>query len=85
MACKKVYCKDCGKEILRISGSIQQYKIKREYLTDKKCVYQTGEVITTNIIGYDTFSINIVSQEFYQFCEKNKMNRGMVYEPIVLI
>lgn len=82
---KKVFCRNCGREILRVSGIIQQYKIKKEYLTDKRCVYQSGDVITTDIFGYNTFSINIVSQEFYQFCEKNKMNRGMVYEPIVLI
>ena len=28
---------------------------------------------------------NIVSQEFYQYCERYGMNRSMVYEPVKML
>lgn len=78
-------CKGCGRKIMRITEGVHQLVIDSKYLQDQKSVYKTGEVLTRELIGCNTFSLNIVSQEFYQYCEKHGMNRGMIYEPINLI
>lgn len=78
-------CNICGRKIVRIAEDMPQIEIKREYLTNSNKVYRTGDVLTVQRKGYTTFSVNIVPQEFYRYCEKNQMNRGMVYEPIKLI
>ena len=44
-----------------------------------------GDVLTEQKRGYHTSSFNIVSQEFYQYCEKYGMNRSMVYEPVKML
>ena len=78
-------CKGCGKKVIRIKGGAHPLEINKKYLKDQKSVYTTGDVLTKDKIGYNTFSLNIVSQDFYQYCEKHQMNRGMIYEPINLI
>ena len=82
---KSTTCNTCGKRIVRFKDGIHQLELKREFLRGSSKVYKTGDVLTEQIKGGETFSINIVSQEFYQYCEKNQMNRGMIYEPIKLV
>lgn len=82
---KSVICNICGKRLLRFTDGIHQLEIKKDYLKNMDIVYKTGDVLTEEFKGYTTFSINIVSKEFYLFCEKNQMNRGMIYEPIRLV
>lgn len=82
---KVATCNNCGRKILRITEGAGQLAIDRTYLQDQKRVYKTGNILTEQLKGYNTFSLNIVSQEFYQYCEKYKMNQGMIYEPIRLI
>ena len=48
-------------------------------------VYKTGDVLTEQKMGYHTSFFNIVSQEFYQYCERFGMNRSMVYEPVKVL
>ena len=78
-------CSKCGRKMIRITKGIQQLEISRKYFQNSNSVYRTGDILTEQFIGYATFSLNIVSQEFYQYCEANQMNRGMIYEPIKLI
>lgn len=82
---KVIQCKGCGKKIMRFAEGIQGLEIKKEYLNNPFKVYRTDDVLTEQRIGCTTFSVNIVSREFYQYCEVNQMNRGMVYEPIKLV
>lgn len=77
-------CRCCGKKIIRLSKGICEMAIREEYLTNPYKVYRTGSVFTYGLIGCDTISINIVSHEFYQYCEKRGM-RGLIYEPIKVI
>lgn len=77
-------CSSCGRQIMRIIKGTHQLVINRKYLQNKKMVYQTGQVLTRKRIGFETFSLNIVPKEFYEYCERYGMNRGMVYEPIKL-
>lgn len=78
-------CKGCGRKMIRIRDEIYQLKIRKEYLTDQNKVFKTADVLTADFIRCTTFSVNIVSQKFYQYCESRQMNRGMIYEPIHLV
>lgn len=82
---KAILCEGCGKKIMRFAEGIHKLEIKKEYLNNPLKVYRTDDVLTEELKGCTTFSLNIVSQEFYQYCEVNQMNRGMIYEPIKLI
>lgn len=82
---KMAVCKGCGRKILRVSDGTNQLAINRKYLQDQRNVYNTGEVLTGYIIGSNTFSLNIVPQDFYQYCERHGMNRGMIYESVNLV
>lgn len=82
---KSVICDHCGKRIMRLSEGVHKLEIKKEYLKNPRKVYQTGDVLTEQLKGYITFSLNVVSHEFYQYCEERQMNRGMIYEPIKLV
>ena len=79
---KKTICRGCGRELVYISSMVQMLHIDRQHLKDTQMVYTTGEVLTMDSIHNETFSLYVVPQEFYQFCERYEMNRGMVYEPI---
>lgn len=81
---KSIQCDGCGKRIMRFADGIDKLEIRKEYLNLRK-VYRTGDVLNEQLKGCTTFSLNIVSQEFYQYCEANQMNRGMIYEPIKLV
>lgn len=78
-------CRNCGKKMIRISKELYQLEFDKKYFLNPYSVYTTGNVLTTGLKGNETFFLNIVSQEFYQYCEKYQMNRGMIYEPIKLI
>lgn len=79
-------CRGCGKEIMRFNKGVQNLTLRKEFLTDPYKVYCTGDVLVPEqLIACETFSLNIVSQEFYRYCEKRQMNRGMIYEPIKVI
>lgn len=82
---KDIQCKGCGKKIMRFTEGIQKLEIKKEYLNNSLKVYRTDDVLTEELKGCTTFSLNIVPREFYQYCEANQMNWGMIYEPIKLI
>lgn len=82
---KVIQCEGCGKKIMRFEEGIHGLEIKKEYLNNPFRVYRTDDVLTEQMKGCTTFSVNIVSREFYQYCEVNQMNRGMVYEPIKLV
>lgn len=82
---KTIECESCGKKVMRFAEGIHMLEIKKEYLKDPFKVYRTDDVLTEQLKKCTTFSLNIVSQEFYRYCEKNQMNRGMIYEPIKLI
>ena len=79
---KKIICRGCGRELVYISSMVQMLHIDRQHLKDTQMVYTTGEVLTMDSIHNETFSLYVVPQEFYQFCDRYEMNRGMVYEPI---
>lgn len=79
-------CKLCGKKKLYINERYQlllnkQYMEKKNY----KNVYKTEDIWTYDKVGWHTFSLNIVSHDFYQFCKNNRIDRGLVYEPIKLV
>lgn len=78
-------CKDCGKKIMRFFEGTHNLIIKKEYLNNSFKVFRINDVLTEQAKDCTTFSLNIVSQEFYKYCEANQMNRGMIYEPIKLI
>ena len=80
-----VICDICGRKMIYITEATYQLKIRKEYLRNRNKVYKTGDVLIGQRKNYTTFSVNIVPKEFYQFCEKRQMNRGMVYEPIKLV
>lgn len=80
-----ITCNTCGRRIIWLTKGVHQMEINRKYLTSPDRVYKTGDVLTEQPNKCTTFSLNIVSQKFYQYCEKNQMNRGMIYEPIKLI
>lgn len=82
---KAIQCEGCGKKIMRFTEGIHKLEIKKEYLNNPLKVYRTDDVLTEELKGCTTFSLNIVPREFYQYCEANQMNRGMIYEPIKLI
>lgn len=82
---QQTICKSCGRRIIRIPKGESQLKLDGKSIQDQKSVYKTGEVLTEELIRNTTFSLNIVPQDFYQYCEKHAMNRGMVYEPIHLL
>ena len=82
---KKGTCSICGRKIIRIPKGEEQISINRKYLKDLNSVYSTGEVLTGDVLGCNTFSLNIVPQSFYQYCKQYGMNRGMVYIPINLL
>jgi hypothetical protein len=78
-------CNACGRKIIRITEGTHQLVVDRKYLQDRNNVYKTESVLTNQLIGCTTFSLNIVSNDFYMYCERNKMNQGMIYEPIRLV
>lgn len=82
---KTVKCNVCGRKMICIPSGISKLKLDREYMKNSQNVYKTGEVLMENGLDKETFSVNIVSHDFYEYCEKRQMNRGMVYEPIELI
>ena len=47
-----------------------------------KNVYSTGNIFSD---GLNDYEIHIVPHEFYKICEENGMNKGMIYEPIILV
>ena len=53
---------------------VQMLHIDRQHLKDTQMVYTTGEVLTMDSIHNETFSLYVVPQEFYQFCERYEMN-----------
>lgn len=82
---KTIQCEGCGKKLMRFAGGIHKLELKKEYLNDPRKVYRTDDVLTDQLKGSTSFSLNIVSREFYQYCEANQMNRGMIYEPIKVV
>ena len=70
---------------MRFSEGVHRVAIKKEYLNNPFKVYRTDDVLTEQLKDCTTFSLNIVSREFYQYCEANQMNRGMIYEPVKLV
>lgn len=80
-----IQCEGCGKKIMRFSEGVHRVAIKKEYLNNPFKVYRTDDVLTEQLKDCTTFSLNIVSREFYQYCEANQMNRGMIYEPVKLV
>lgn len=77
-------CNSCGRKKVQITEKYQ-LSLKKSHMKNPKNVYTTDDIWTFEKTGWDTFSLNIVSHEFYQLCEDNGMNRGMIYEPIELI
>mgnify|MGYP007037616696 FL=1 len=71
--------------MIRIPNPVQKLVLDKNYLKDQTHVYKTGDVLTEQKRGYHTSSFNIVSQEFYQYCERFGMNRSMVYEPVKVL
>ena len=80
-----ISCPKCGKAMIRIPNPVQKLVLDKNYLKDQTHVYKTGDVLTEQKRGYHTSSFNIVSQEFYQYCERYGMNRSMVYEPVKML
>lgn len=78
------HCNICGKSKIYIQP-VYQLSLRRKYMKNPKYVYKTEDIWTFDLMGWNTFSLNIVSHEFYQLCKDNRMNRGMVYEPINLV
>ena len=81
---KPIQCVGCGKRIMRFADGIQKLEIRKEFLDPSK-VYRTDDVLNEQLKGCTTFSINLVPQEFYQYCEANQMNRGMIFEPVKIV
>ena len=80
-----IKCRYCGKPIIRIKEDEADLRIKRGFLNDSKCVFSTGDVLTGEILGFSTYSINIVPRDFYLFCMKSKINKGLLFNPVMLI
>ena len=80
-----ISCPKCGKTMIRIPNPVQKLVLDKNYLKDQTHVYKTGDVLTEQKMGYHTSFFNIVSQEFYQYCERFGMNRSMVYEPVKVL
>ena len=80
-----ISCPKCGKTMIRIPNPVQKLVLDKNYLKDQTHVYKTGDMLTEQKMGYHTSFFNIVSQEFYQYCERFGMNRSMVYEPVKVL
>ncbi len=82
---KKTICRTCGRTVLRLKDGTYQLELREQYVDGGNSVYTTGNVLADWAIGFPTYAINIVPQSFYQYCERNGMNYGMIYEPVNLI
>ena len=71
--------------MIRIPNPVQKLVLDKNYLKDQTHVYKTGDVLTEQENGVSYIFFNIVSQEFYQYCERFGMNRSMVYEPVKVL
>ena len=60
---------------------------KRTTKENVKGIYQMffRNPIPLEAVVFDDYEIHIVPHEFYKICEKNGMNKGMIYEPIILV
>ena len=79
-------CKFCGKKKICINETYQ-LSLNKAYMerVGHQNVYTTESIWTYDRTGWHTFSFNIVSHDFYQFCKENKIGRGLVYEPIKMV
>lgn len=79
-------CKLCGRKKVYINERYQLL-LKEDYMkkVSHQNVYRTEKIWTCDRIGWFTFSYNIVSHDFYQFCKTHGIDRGLVYEPIKLV
>ena len=79
-------CKSCGRKKVYIDERYQ-LALKKEYMGKKshQNVYVTEKIWSYDRIGWHTVSFNVVPHEFYQFCKDNRIDRGLVYEPIELV
>lgn len=75
-------CSGCGKNYIYTTKAFFQIKLRKEYVNNIKNVYSTGYIFSD---GQQDYEYHIVPHSFYEFCEINKMNKGMVYEPILLV
>lgn len=82
---KETTCRSCERPVIRFKNVLLQLEIQKKLIPDTDSVYSTGDVLTDSIIGFPTYSMNIVPQSFYQYCKEKCMNHGMIYEPINLI
>lgn len=82
---KQINCTSCGRSCMKIHEATSQLTVQERYLINNESVYTTGEVLVDNIIGYPTYSLNIVPHSFYKYCEDNYMNHGMIYEPVIIV
>lgn len=79
---KMKICSGCGKKYIYTNKTYFQIKLKKEYMCNLKNVYSTGNIFSD---GLNDYEIHIVPHEFYKICEENGMNKGMIYEPIILV
>ena len=78
----KCSCSGCGKKYIYTNKTYFQIKLKKKYMCNLKNVYSTGNIFSD---GLNDYEIHIVPHEFYKICEENGMNKGMIYEPIILV
>lgn len=74
-------CRFCGSPLFRLFEGENQLQVKKEFL-EQGHVYKTGQVLTGQFLRCDTYSVNIVPHEFYQFCKEHNMERGLIFEPV---
>lgn len=82
---KETICRSCGRSVIRFKNVLLQLGIQKQFIPDTDSVYSTGDVLADSLIGFPTYSLNIVPQSFYQYCKEKCMNHGMIYEPVNLI
>lgn len=74
-------CRFCGRPLFRLFEGVNQLQVKKEFLKQGH-VYKTGQVLTGQFLRCDTYSVDIVPHEFYQFCKERGMDRGLIFEPV---
>lgn len=74
-------CPRCGK--ITYCPPLLPLQIYREYLPDNAAVCKTAEIFSLG--GNLSFSVNLVSQRFYQAIKANNLGRGLRFAPVALV
>ena len=76
-------CPRCGRPVV-VEQKDCQIKLKKEYMTNHRSFYTTGEYLTMGGLIKYTLPYRVVPREFYIFCKDNKLDRGLTFTPVIL-